>query len=659
MADTNQAVADEAPVCSTCSAACPVHTDTQGYVDLLARGRFEEAFEKIREFNPFPSTCSLICHHPCEEACRRANVDESVALRNLKRFAVEQAMDYRTSARHVAAITQAKSVGVVGAGPAGMSVAHDCILAGYAVTVYEALGNAGGMLAFAIPKYRLPAEALALDLEDITSLGVEVKTGMRVGTDVSMDELLQRHDAVVIAVGLSGSRSIPIDNIDHAGVVGAIPFLRDASTGSIQSVPAKVIVIGGGNVAVDCARTAARLGASTVRMVCLESEEEMPAWKWECEEALEEGIEIMHRLGPTAVVVDGGRVTGITTRQVQRVFDEQGRFSPTYFDERTGTVEGELVVVAIGQMSDVSFVKDTPVKVDERGRLVFDRDACATSQAGVFSCGEVVTGPGSAIEAVASGHRAATAVIGYLKTGSVAPVAAAEVRKVDDLPQETAAKVRRAQRIAMPAMSPAERKKSFVQFELGYDEKAALREARRCLSCVAGAEVDDAKCAACLTCLRVCPFGVPAVDDVAVMCSEMCQACGLCAVECPALAISVRRFAAGDTAGRIVRLMEGSSRQVGRVEIVCVQDAESFAVIKDRLEERDGQLVAVVPVECAARVDEVDMMKPFEFGAEHVLVKRCAQCRYRGADERLARRVERTRSLLVSAGIDGGKLVLE
>jgi formate dehydrogenase beta subunit len=644
-------------VCATCTAACPVHTDTRAYTDLLAHGRLDEAFEKIREFNPFPSTCGLICHHPCEQACRRGTVDDPVALRNLKRFAVERALAHRLATRRRAERTQSKTVGIVGAGPSGLTVAHDVARAGYRATVYEALGEAGGMLRYAIPKYRLPVEQLRLDIEDVTALGVEVETGVRVGVDVTLEELRRRHDALVIAVGLSQSRMPPLSGPPHPAVVGAIAFLREVAMGVAVKVPQTVLVIGGGNVAVDVARTAVRLGATSVKMLCLENDEEMPAWDWECEEALEEGIEFVHRVGPTRAVVEDGTLTGLEVRAVDRVFDEQKRFSPTYFDDRRRVIPGRLVIMSIGQQSDLSLVSGTPVKLDERGRLVFDGATAATSQEGVFACGEVVSGPGSAIEAVRSGHRAARAAMTYLATGAVAPLEEPELPKVRDLPEETKRKVRRAERVAMPALPADQRMRNFEQFETGYDERMALAEARRCLSCTAGALVDDKKCAACLTCLRVCPFGVPAVDDVAVMCSEMCQACGMCAVECPAMAISIKRFAPRDIAARVVGLMKAHG-PIARVEFVCVQDAIEFTAIRERVEAVDGVAVATVPVECAARVDEVDMMKPFEFGASAVVVKRCAACRYAGADERLARRVLRTKALLDAAGVGGQKLSL-
>lgn len=646
--------------CESCKAACPVRTDTRVYVDLIARGRYEEAFEKIRENNPFPSVCSLICHHPCEGECRRSYVDEAVALRNLKRFAVEQALQHRREKRGPVSLTEDESVGIIGSGPAGLTAAHDCIKQGYPVTVYEALPVVGGLLASTIPPYRLPEDALQQDIEDLLSLGIEVETDTRVGEDVSLDELQERHDALLLAVGLSRSRGLPLENSDHPDALLALPFLRAVRLGPQPDVPDRVAVVGGGNVAVDVARSAMRLGATSVKMVCLENEEEMPAWDWECREALEEGIEILHRLGPEKILVEDGDITGLRTKEVKRVFDENGNFSPAYYDDRLDTVDCDMVVLAIGQHADLDFVDEADVLQQSKGRLEFDRSTMSTSREGIFAAGEVVTGPGSAIEAVANGHRAADAVLGYLRTGELQPVEEKEPEPVGELDEEVAENIKRIKRMAMPTLSPEERKRNFAQFELGYGEKEALQEARRCLSCTAGASVEDERCAACVTCMRVCPFGVPAIDDVAFMTSEMCQSCGLCAVECPTRCISIERFySVGSITERMQNLVEGAEKPVRSVEIVCAQDAESRQELTDRLISVNGHAKARLPVTCAALVDEVDMMKPYELDVSTVAVKRCSECRYHGASNRLSRRVGRTRELLESAGYDGSTLMLE
>jgi len=646
--------------CATCGAHCPVHTDTRSYVDLIARGRYEEAFERIRERNPFPSVCGLICHHPCEQSCRRGDVDEPVALRHLKRFAVEQASEYRKRLRKLAILRSEKKVGIVGAGPAGLTAAADVIREGFGVTVYEAHSTPGGLLAHAIPRYRLPLEILQEDLDDLLALGVKVSTGVRVGQDISLQQLCQRHDAVVLATGLSLSRSLPLEHGEHPDVHLALPFLQSAATGVGQDIRERVVVIGGGNVAVDVARTAIRLGAKSVSMVCLENEEEMPAWDWECQEALEEGIAFLYRRGPVAVTIEQGRIVGLVTRQVQRVFDEQGSFSPLYLDDVRETIPCQMVIIAVGQEADLSFVREEDgLNKDSSGRLVFDHGRMSASRDGVFACGEVVTGPGSAIEAVASGHRAARAVIAFLNTGNGLLLDAEEIHELSPLPSSLIDRVKKTSRTRMPVLDAQIRRRNFDPFELGFKEEEALREARRCLSCAAGARVDEAKCVACLACLRVCPFGVPEVKDVACMASEMCQACGLCAAECPALAISITRFSPGDLRRRVSDLLGNTNSSGYKVEFRCMQDVYTREDLMDRWIQDKGEMKAVVMVPCAALVDEVDMMKPFEWDAASVVVRHCSGCRYEGAEDRIQKRLARTKLLLEEAGVGKDLLTLE
>ena len=658
--DSSPARNQEVDLYPPCRVACPVHTNTRAYVDLIRTGRYEEAFEEIRRTNPFPSVCSLICHHPCEAECRRNDVDEGLALRHLKRFVTEEVQEYREKTRKAVKITQPQNVGVIGSGPAGLTAACDCIKEGYGVTVYEAQPRAGGLLACAIPRYRLPWDALEEDLKDIRALGVEIKTNTRVGEDVSLDQLRDQHDALVLAAGLSRSRSIPLKNGDHPDVRLALPFLRASALEESQEVKDHVIVIGGGNVAVDVARTAVRLGAKTVKMICLENEEELPAWDWESREALEEGIEIVHREGPLEVIVDDGEVTGLVTREVERVFDEDGNFSPTYFDDQLSRFPGQMIVLAIGQQADLDFAEDSGLTLNRPGRLQFDPDTMSTSEKGVFSCGEVVTGPGSAIEAVASGHRAARAALGYLETGELKPVAEEDFEEVQDFPEHVPSKMPELDREPMAMMSPEERKKSFAQFEIGYDEAQALAEAWRCVSCGAGARVDEDRCAACLTCVRICPFDAPTIEDIANMPAEICQACGLCAAECPADCIIIQRIEDAPTVPeRIEELIGGTEQTVSSVEIVCAHDARTRDELVDRLEKRNGTSAAILPMGCAGATREVDMMKPFEFGVREVKVRLCSHCIFEGAHDRIRKRVARTQELLEEVGLSGDQLVLE
>jgi NADPH-dependent glutamate synthase beta subunit-like oxidoreductase len=628
-----------------------VRTDTRAYVDLLTQGRYEEAFEKVREFNPFPGVCGMVCHHPCEDACRRSAVDDPVALRHLKRFIVERATEYRRRNRRRARLTRAETVAVVGGGPAGLTVACDCARAGHPVTVYEATDRLGGLLFWGVPRYRLPVGTLDEDLADILALGIEVRTGHALGRGLSLAELRAAHGAVALALGLGHSRKLEMEGGDHSDVHAGLDFLARVAGGDPPDVGETVIVIGGGNVAIDVARTAVRLGARAVRMVCLESREEMPAWHWECREALEEGIEFIHRRGPVRVVIEDGRVAGLEVRGVSRVFDAGGRFAPRYQDSDRSVVVGRTVVLAIGQEADLSGVDGVGLRTAAGGLLA------ARPGADVFACGEVVTGPGSAIEAVADAHRCAESVLSFLEPGRAARPSG-PVDEVGELPDELLASIRTAPRTPVRAVSSVDRIRGFAPFELGYEEHEALREAWRCLSCAAGADVDPGKCASCLACARICPFDVPTVGDGAVMRSDMCQSCGLCAVECPTFAIRIERLEGLDLSARVASLLGGAGAGVDAVEIVCAREAESRMGLSDGIDESSGLRVARFPLSCAALADEVAMMKPFEFGVPTVRVVTCAECALEGAESRLAARVARTRALLDEAGIGGANLVL-
>ena len=358
---------------ATCSAACPVHTDTREYVQRLSRGDYEGALDILLEVNPFPSVCGRICHHPCEAECRRKEIDSAVSLRMLKRFVVENTKEYRLARQKKPAEKKEGTVAIIGSGPSGLTAALDLALSGYRVRVYEKDTKLGGMLAHAIPRYRLPVEALAQDIGDILAAGVEVRTGCEVGKDISFDELRKENNAILIAAGLSESHSLPIPGVDSKGVLLGIPFLWDVANGLRPELGDSVLVVGGGNVAIDMARAAKRLGPSKVYMACLENRQEMPAWKWEIEEAEEEGIEIFNSWGPKAILENKGAVTGIEFKRCTSVFDDQHRFSPKYDESETKSVKVDSVILAIGQKANLDFLAQTPVAVD-RGRLQCDRN---------------------------------------------------------------------------------------------------------------------------------------------------------------------------------------------------------------------------------------------------------------------------------------------
>ncbi|MHC1730028.1 MAG: FAD-dependent oxidoreductase [Syntrophobacteraceae bacterium] len=643
---------------ATCSAACPVHTDTREYVQRISRGDYEGALDVLLEVNPFPSVCGRICHHPCESECRRKAIDSAVSLRMLKRFVVENTTEYRIARRKKPEVTRKGSVAVIGSGPSGLTAARDLALLGYGVTVYEKEFRLGGMLAHAIPRYRLPVEALMEDIEDLLATGIEVRTGCNIGKDVTLEELQKKHDAVLVAVGLAESHSLPIPGVGSEGVILGIPFLWDVANGMLPQLGNSTLIVGGGNVAIDIARAAKRVGASKVYMACLESREEMPAWKWEIDEAEEEGIEILNSWGPKAILENGGKVAGIEFKRCTRVFDEQKRFSPQYDESETKKVDVDSVILAIGQKACLDCVTQTEVSID-RGRLVCDRTSMATSQRGVFACGEVITGPGSAIQAIGTGHDVAKVIAHFLETGDTLKLAPRTVQTIGDLPMATAARAKKFERMEVSLTDPSLRVQDFTPIEPGYSEAEALTESRRCLACATGAHLDPTKvCAGCLTCVRICPFGVATVDRTAAMPAEQCQTCGMCAAECPAAGIALSRFATNKMKDLLKLTLSGTDADKIRrpfvVSYCCQNETTSREFLRPQTEEEIRQTgILRVMVPCVGRLSALDLMSPFELGADKVAVIACKEdgCFYTGAEELLRRRIIRVGKFLDEIGV--------
>ncbi len=408
--------------CGMCHDACPTHMDAPEYIRAIWQGDVEAAARQIYHTNPFSHTCGRVCTHRCETACSVGRRGEPLAIRWLKRYALDQVDPERLkaiAAEGVAAQPSGQRVAIVGSGPAGLTAAWDLARKGHQVTVFEAREQPGGMPRYGIPEYRLPYPVLDRDIEVIASVGVEIRCNTRVGSDIPMGQLAEEYDALALAVGLHLGRSTRIPGSDHPHVVAAIALLRDITEGKAFEIPQRAAVIGGGNVAMDAARSLARLqireyGEVGITVCAMEDRDHMLADPVEIEEAREEGVEILDARGPRACVIEGDSLCGLQTLKVLSIFDEQGRFSPRYDESDVRLHEADMVVEAIGQMADVSLLgEDLTEQLEwQRGRLQVDEDG-RTSVEWLWAAGDCVHGP-DVVHAVADGHRIAASIDRWL-----------------------------------------------------------------------------------------------------------------------------------------------------------------------------------------------------------------------------------------------------
>jgi NADH-quinone oxidoreductase subunit F len=403
---------------SPCQNTCPARVDVPVYIDLIKNHKFREAYEVIRNDNPFPAICGRVCHHPCETKCRRNQMDQPLAIRVLKRFAGEVVLaDEELTGLAVKAYKQEK-VAIVGAGPAGLTAAHYLAKQGYGVTVFEALPVPGGMLAVGIPEYRLPKRALKTEIYAIEKLGVEIRTGIKVGRDIGLADLFKTFNAVFISIGAHQDQKLGILGEDLQGVLSGVTFLREVNLGQKIDLSGKTVaVIGGGNVAADAARSALRLGARSVSVYYRRTREEMPAMAEEVAEMEHEGIHLNYLVAPIAVLGENERVAGIRMSRMQLgEFDRSGRRRPVPIAESEFTVPADVVIAAIGQAPELTGLLDNSLglKLNRWGNLTVDPDTFATNVPGIFAGGDCVTGPDTVIAAIAAGKQAAAAIDRYL-----------------------------------------------------------------------------------------------------------------------------------------------------------------------------------------------------------------------------------------------------
>ncbi len=492
-----------------CRGTCPAGVNAQGYVALIAKGKFLEALDVVRNRMPFAGICGRICHHPCENNCNRTKIDTAVSVRNLKRFVADYEWDLlrqgksieRPPSEEAEEERQAypEKVAVVGGGPAGLACANDLAALGHSVTVFDAAPQLGGMMRTGIPPYRLPRDLLDHEIDLILDERISVRTGVALGRDLSLEDLERDgYQASFLATGAQLPKKIPLEGGDAKGVLYGIPFLGEVNAGAKPELGSKIVVIGGGNVATDVARSALRLAdGGSVTLYCLESREEMPAHTWEISEAEEEGVAIRPSWGPSRVMVKDGRVTGLELVRCTAVLDEDKRFNPAFDTNQKETVEADTIILAVGQVCDLSFLGDA-VQTN-RGLIEVDRLTLETSRPGVFAGGDNVLGPASLVEAVEQGHRAAESIGRYLRGEDMRADRTPVARPTEfaDIPDW--ADCSPALRHEAAQADVQHRSTSFVEIDSGYTEEMAVAEAQRCLNC--------GGCSVCRECVRVCKAG--------------------------------------------------------------------------------------------------------------------------------------------------------
>jgi formate dehydrogenase beta subunit len=618
-----------------CQAGCPVATDAGRYVQLIAAGRDEEAFLVARAPNPFASVCGRVCAAPCEDACRRGRIDAPISIRALKRFVterygVESVRPATQDALRDALVSEGnrypghlpvhplsgsaptsagrrRKVAVVGAGPAGLSAAHDLALLGYEVTVFEASEEPGGMMRFGIPEYRLPRTLIRSEIDKVLSLGVSLRLGSPLSPSLGLSELrAMGFESVFLSVGVSRGRDLRLPGVELDGVVKAVDYLLNVNRGFRMDLGRRVVVIGGGFVAFDAARTALRLGrddvertaaaaslaeadarinealdsaraairggATEVTIVSLESFEEMPVLRTtqgheEFEEARREGVVFVPRRGPHRFL-GSGRLEALELKRVTSVFDETGRFAPAYDEGDIVTIPADACVLAIGQQADLSFLKpEDGVALTPGGTVKVDPRTLATSAPGIFAGGDVAFGPRNLIEAVANGKRAARSIHEFLSREAAGIEARLDIEKIPTAEYRMIAGFEVFDREAPPTLDVG-RRTGIAEVETGYAESEARRQAARCLVCHVQTIYDPEKCVLCNRCVDVCPEYCLALvpfeeldlpeDERAALAERAesnglplsamvkddarCIRCGLCATRCPTDAMTMERF---------------------------------------------------------------------------------------------------------------------
>jgi putative selenate reductase YgfK subunit len=596
-----------------CQTACPAGIDVPSYVTLIGMGRDAEAIQLIREDNPFPWVCGLVCTNPCELMCVRGRLDESISIKFLKGFASERAMSEGTYCNPARAADNGRKVCVIGAGPAGLTAAYFLALKGYRVTVIEALPVAGGMMMVGIPRYRLPREVIDREVQMITDLGVEIRLNTRLGVNVTIEQLgAEGFEAILVAIGAHGSYKLLVPGEDHyPQVINAVDFLRRVALGDHRSPGKRVAVIGGGNVAIDAARSCIRLGCEQVTLVYRRTRSEMPAHAEEIHQAEEEGVDFCFLTIPKEVRGADGAVTGLLClRGELGQPDERGRRRPVPVEGSDHLLAVDAIIPAIGQVVETDAL--TPLKElkwSKRETIMASNITMETSMPGVFAAGDAVSGPATVVEAIGGGKRAAEAIDRHLQgipQPQMPPVPMRRRRlECIEVPAPTKMILKRP---SMPALNTDRRRITFQQVELGYSENAVREEARRCLRCDI--------CRRCGRCVEICRnqmglnalqlgylnFDHPTESDLRVT-AERCIACGACAANCPNEAMVIQ-----DQEGE--RLLSLCGTTLNRLQLEYCEQCGAVvgpARYHDYISQRLGRVAALLKghtlcVACARRV---------------------------------------------------------
>jgi len=541
-----------------CRAACPAHVNVQGYVSLIQKGKFEEAVELIRRDMPFPAICGRVCFSPCEDACARVNLDQAVAIRALKRIVADIEREQGRVKPEPIPKTHTEKVAVIGAGPAGLTAAYELAKMGYPVTVFERMPEPGGMMHYCIPNFRLEKFVVANEIAYIKDIGVEIKTGTEFGKDVTLESLRSEgYKAVFLAIGTQLSRKMKVPGEELEGVIHVLEFLRAVSLGQHVDVGERVAVIGGGNSAIDAARTAKRLGAKEVMILYRRTRNEMPALLHEVEAAEREGVRFHFLVAPKRVIGENGKVKAIECLRVRLGEpDASGRRRPIPISFSEHQYEVDLVIPAVGQVPDKSSIPDELLDKESRSALIsVDPATMETKMPGVFAGGDVTTGPASIIQAVGAGKKAAVSIHRYL-TGQDLRAEKEEIEETTWV-KDWGSLRKKPRRYEAPVEKPRLSFEEATRF-LEETKRKAMFEAFRCLGCgpcsecLAGidlcegdkAVVDEGRCTGCNTCATVCPFGAIEKNEegVAQVDGDLCKGCGICAARCPERAITMQRF---------------------------------------------------------------------------------------------------------------------